>query len=189
MNRLIALLFVAAVTCLGQEGQGQVQPAAEDSNETWRWINFVILTAGLIYLLVKTLPPFFQTRSESIRKDIAEARKLKQESDLRAAEIEKKVAGLGAEIAAFRKQSIEEMDREGDRIRQDTAAQIQKINDQAVVEIESASKAARRELRLYASNLSLDLAEKRVRERMDANSEAALIDNFVGDLKGQESKN
>ncbi len=186
MNRLIALSFVAAATCFGQETQGQ---AAENSNEAWRWVNFVILAAGLIYLLIKSLPPFFQARSESIRKDIAEAQKLKQESDLRAAEIDKKVAGLGAEIVAFRKQSIEEMQREGDRIRQDTAAQIQKIDDQAQVEIESASKAARRELRLYASNLSLDLAAKRVRERMDANSEAALIDNFIGDLKGQESKN
>lgn len=188
MNRLIAFLFVA-VACFGQEAQNQAAQAGQDSNETWRWINFAILAVGLFYLLIKNLPPYFQARSESIRKDIAEAQKLKQESDLRAAEIDKKVAGLGAEIEAFRKQSIEEMDREGARIRQDTAAQIQKINDQVQVEIESASKAARRELRLYASNLSLDLAAQRVRARLDANSEAALIDNFIGDLKGRESKN
>lgn len=81
------------------------------------------------------------------------------------------------------------MEREGERIRQETVTQIGKVKDKVQVEIESAAKAARRELRLYASELALDLAAQRVRGRLDQNTEGALIDNFIGDLKKQESTN
>lgn len=185
MKRILAFLFVASAVCFGQEASSQ----AEDSTGAWRWINFGILAAGLLYLLIKNLPPYFRARTESIRKDIEEAQKLKREADQKAAEIDKRVSGLSAEIAAFRAQSIEEMDREGERIRQEAATHVRKIGDQAQVEIESAAKAARRELRLYAADLALDLAAQRVRGRLDASSEGVLVGNFIADLKKQESNN
>jgi F0F1-type ATP synthase membrane subunit b/b' len=185
MKRLLALFFFAATLCFGQEQGGQ----AGDSIAIWRWANFAILAAGLGYLIAKNLPPFFRARTSLIQKDISGAQKAKQEADQRAAAIDKRVSGLGAEIEAFRVQSRAEMEREGERIRQETAVQIRKINDQAQIEIESAGKAARREVRLYAANLALDLAAQRIRTRLDAGAEAGLIDNFIGDLKRQESKN
>jgi F-type H+-transporting ATPase subunit b len=188
VKRLLTLFLFAAV-CFGQEPAGE----SGDSLGVWRWINFAILAVGLGYLLVKNLPPFFHARTSLIQKEISEAQKAKQDSDQRAAAIDKRVSGLGAEIEAFRVQSRAEMEREGERIRQETAAQIRKINDQAQIEIESAGKTARREVRLYAANLALDLAAQRIRGRLDADKsagmEAALVDNFIRDLKRQESKN
>jgi F0F1-type ATP synthase membrane subunit b/b' len=188
MRRLTSFLFTALCTagvCFGQEQGG----GPEDSLAFWRWINFVILAAGLGYLMAKTLPGFFESRGSAIQKEISEAQQAKRDSDQRAAAIDKRVSGLGAEIEAFRVQSRAEMEREGERIRQETAVQIRKINDQAQIEIESAGKAARREVRLYAANLALDLAAQRIRARLDPNTEAGLIGNFIGDLKRQESKN
>lgn len=185
MKRLLVLLAVTAAVCFGQE------PGAETGDPllSFRWINFAILAVGIGYLLGKNLPPYFRARTSVIQKEISEAQKAKQDSDLKAAAIDKKVSGLAAEIEAFRTQSRAEMEREGERIRQETAAHIRKINDQAQVEIESAGKAVRREVRLYASNLALDLAAQRITARLDASSEAALVENFIGDLKRQESKN
>ena len=152
-------------------------------------MNFAILAGGLGYLMSKHLPTFFSSRSAEIQKDISEAQKAKQDSDQRAAAIDKRVAGLGADIEAFRAKASAEMAQEGERIRKETAAQIRKIHDQAQIEIESAGKTARREVRLYAANLALDLAAQRLRSRLDASAEAGLVDNFIGDLRAQESKN
>ena len=171
-------MFTAGV-CYGQEQGGE----AGDSLGVWRWINFAILAAGILYLLAKNLPPFFHARTSVIQKDISEAQQAKQDSDQRAAAIDQRVSGFSAEIEAFRVQSRAEMEREGERIRQETAAQIRKIKDQAQMEIESAGKAALREVRLYASNLALDLAAQRIRAKLDAGTEAGLIDNFIGDLQ------
>lgn len=182
---MVAALFTTA-TCFGQEQQGGGEG---DSLGMWRWINFGILAVGLAYLLIKYLPPFFATRTAEIQKDIAEAQQAKQDSDRKAAAIAAKVSGLGADIEAFRQQAKAEMEHEGERIRNETAAQIRKINDQAQIEIESAGKIARREVRQFAASLALDLAAQRIRTRLDAGSEAALLDNFIADLKREESKN
>jgi F0F1-type ATP synthase membrane subunit b/b' len=79
------------------------------------------------------------------------------------------------------------MQQEGERIRQETAAQIARLEHQAQQEIEMSGKIARRELTSYAAKLSLDLAEQRVRERLDAATEQGLVDAFIQDLE-RESK-
>ena len=80
------------------------------------------------------------------------------------------------------------MQQEGERIRQETAAQIARLEIQAQQDIEMSGKVARRELKSYAAKLSLDLAEQRVRTRMDAATEQGLVDAFIQDLE-RESKN
>jgi F-type H+-transporting ATPase subunit b len=180
VRKLLLLTFFAAL-CLAQEQAGGAASSNEPS-AVWQWANFVILAVGLGYLMAKSLPSFFQTRTESIQKDIATARKTKEEAERRAAEMDARLAALGQEIEKFRSQARSEMEQEGERIRQETAALIHRLEQQAESEIESASKAALAELRALAARLALDLAEQRIRARLDETAEASLVENFVGDL-------
>jgi F-type H+-transporting ATPase subunit b len=185
MKRLIPLFLLASAVCFAQEAGAE----SAEPGMIWKVANFVILAAFLGYLVAKNLPPLFVSRTAAIQKEITDAQKLKQESEARAAVILKRVSSLGADIEAFRVQAHSEMEREGQRIREEAAAHIQKLNAQAQSEIESAGKTARRELRAYAADLALDLAGQRIRTRLDAGTEAGLVDRFVGDLQRQESKN
>jgi F-type H+-transporting ATPase subunit b len=188
--RKLVLLTAFAALCMAQEQAGGAASSNEPS-AAWKWANFAILAVGLGYLIAKSLPSFFQGRTESIQKDIAKARKTKEEAERRAAEMDARLAALGQEIDKFRAQARAEMEQEGERIRRETAAQIHHLEQQAESEIESASKAARAELRALAARLALDLAEKRIRARLDDRAEASLVENFVADLsqQGQGSKN
>ena len=114
---------------------------------------------------------------------------MKQAAEARAATTETRVAKLGAEIEAFRNEAKAEMQRENDRIQQETARQIAKVEEQAHLEIEFGGQGRKRELKTYAASLALELAEQRIRGRMDALTEAGLIDGLVSDLKQQESRN
>jgi len=89
---------------------------------------------------------------------------------------------LGNDIEAFRAEASQQMAAEGERIRQETAAHIKRVEEQSALEIETAGKVARRELKQYSAELALKLAEERVRTRMDANSESGLVDSFVAEL-------
>lgn len=185
MRRLssIGTLLLAGATWLSaQEGGGMPEPSAG-----WKWANFVLLVVGLGYLIAKTLPPLFKSRTEEIQKGIAEARAIKQDADKRAAEVDARTATLGADIEHFRVEAKAEMQQEGERIRQETAGQIARLENQAQQEIEISGKIARRELKSYAAKLSLDLAEKRVRERLTPKTEQELVDAFIQDLE-RESK-
>jgi F-type H+-transporting ATPase subunit b len=177
------LLFAGGVWLKAQESGG-----VPEVNAGWKWANFVILVAGLGYLLSKALPPLFKSRTEEIQKGIAEARAIKLDADKRAADVAARTATLGADIERFRVEAKAEMQQEGERIRQETAAQIARLEHQAEEDVEMTGKLARRELKSYAAKLSLDLAEQRVRERLDPATEQGLVDAFIQDLE-RESKN
>jgi F-type H+-transporting ATPase subunit b len=176
-------LLAAIVSVNAQEGGAANEPAAG-----WKWANFAILVAGLGYLIAKTLPPLFKSRTAEIQQGIAEAQKIKQEAEQRAAAVEAKTRTLGADIERFRAESKFEMQHEAERIREETAAQITRLEQKAEQDIEATGKTVRRELKSYAAKLALDLAEQRVRARLDANTEQSLVDGFIHNLE-RESKN
>jgi F-type H+-transporting ATPase subunit b len=186
MKRLLPILLFSAAICLAQQSGGA---AESEPSAIWKWANFVILAIGLGYLMAKNLPAFLQSRASSIQKSIVEAQQAKLDAERRASEMDARMKALGAEIDKFRAEAHGEMEQEGARIRRETSQQIEKLERQAEIEIESAGKLARRELRAYASELAVDLAEKRIRARLDTQTETALIDGFVRDLKRKESRN
>jgi len=186
VKRLLLLLLMAA----GMAWAAEEGDKPEDGKlETWKIANFALLAIGLGYMIAKNLPPFFRSRTNEIQQGIAEAQQIKRDAEKRAAATDAKVAALGQEIEKFRTESREEMQRESERIRQETARQITRLQQQAQLDIESAAKTARRELRNYAAGLSVELAEQRIRGRLDATSESAILDWFVADLKREGSNN
>ena len=182
----LAILLLAGSTAIyAQEHAEKSEKEAEVKDEllVWKWANFAILVVGAGYLLSKHAPPFFKSRTGEIQKDITEAQATKQAAENRAAEMDARLNSLGAEIEKFRAESKIEMEGEAQRIRQETAHQIEKLQKQAEQEIESAGTLATRELHTYAAKLSLDLAEQRIRTRLDAGTEAGLVDDFTKDLQ------
>jgi F-type H+-transporting ATPase subunit b len=192
---LIAMLLLSgSIFLFAQEGAGEREGAkseGEEVAEVWKWANFAILAIALGYLVVKTIPPAFKARGEDIRKGISEARKIKEDADKRAAEVEAKIKTLATDIENLRTQSRSEMRAEGDRISKETAAQVARLEAQAQQEIEAAGKTAQRELKAYAAKLALDLAEQRIRGRLDSGTDAGLVNGLVQDLSrlGSGSKN
>jgi len=100
----------------------------------------------------------------------------------RAAEVDRRLASLDTEIAALRAESQKESAAEVERFAQQTAAEIAKIGALGEQEIRTAQKAARLDLQCYAAQLAVDLAEQKVRARMDADTEDRLVGGFVRGL-------
>jgi F-type H+-transporting ATPase subunit b len=189
MKRLLLIPLFAIATLVAQEpAEHKESGQAQNSEAMWKWANFGILAIGLGYGMAKALPPLFRSRTKEIQQGISEAQQMKQDAEKRSAEMDARLNSLGADIEKFRTQSAAEMQQEGDRISRETAAQIKKIEQQAAVEIESVGKTARRQLKEYAAELALGLAEERLRGQMDNARESALVDDFVRDLERQSSQ-
>lgn len=149
----------------------------------WKWANFALLAGALGWLISKNAGPFFRARSEAIRGGIAEATRTREEAQARAAEIERRVANLSAEVEVLRVRSGEEIAREGERLRAETEAQIRKIQTHAEGEIAAAARHARKELKAWSAQLALDLAEQQIRSRMSPPVQEQLADRFVAELR------
>jgi F-type H+-transporting ATPase subunit b len=155
--------------------------------EIWKWANFILLAGGLGYLAYKHAPAFFAARSREIVQGMTDAKKLREEAEARAAEIDRRLAHLEADITRLRDESQAEIAAETERLAARRAAEIVKIEAHATQEIESAGKLARMELKRYAAQLSIELAERKVRARMTPETQNDLVGGFVTDLRNPSS--
>ena len=166
---------------------GEGHEEAQMPNEIWwKWANFALLAGGLGYLIGKNAGPFFRARTAEIQQGISDAAKVRSDAEARAAEIEARVANLAGEVEALRLKSREEIANEGARVQAETATQIAKIQSRAEAEVASAAKQASWQLKAYSAQLALDLAEKQIRQRLDAPTQTQLAGAFIEDLRDEK---
>jgi len=178
MKRLalvVALLGCAAGPAVCAEASG----SGEGNLKVWEWANFLILAGGLGYLAGKNGGPFFAARSGKIRQDMTEAAELRRQAEERAAEVERRLAGIESYVAAMREESRNEARAETERMAQQTAQDVARIQAQAEQDIATATKAARAELKRHSAELAVALAERLIRARMTPAAQDELVREFT----------
>lgn len=141
----IGALFGACLLLHAQPSTSapEAKDEAEEVSPIWAWANFAILATALGYLVKKKGGPWFAARSLAIRKGIAEATEIRAEAEARATEVDHKLGGLEAEIEGLRGHASKEQAAEAERVREQTATDLARIQEHAVREIEAAGKTAR----------------------------------------------
>lgn len=148
-----------------------------------RTVNFIIFTALLIYLLRKPLARFFRERLEAISRDLKEAREKKESIEARLREVESRMARLDAEIAELKAGAAKEALAEQARIRELTQAELDKLRAMTHREIDGAKSAALLELKAYAADRAVKLAEQMVRAELQEDDQRRLVSRFTDRLK------
>ena len=182
MSRLGALLF-ALILVLAPLRAAEHEDKPEKDMTPWLWANFVILAGGAGYLAAKKGGPYFASRSQDIRKGMADAEKLTADSQARVAAVNAKIANLQTEIESIRVGIRQEQKQEHERIQRETTAEMHRIQTHVEYEMEAAGKAARLALRRHAAQLALELAEQKLRARMTPRMQDILTRSFVEELQ------
>jgi F-type H+-transporting ATPase subunit b len=154
------------------------------SKEAVYWIfvviNFVILAAGLSWVVRKVLPNGFAPRTAEIQKALEEARKASADASARLGEIEGRLAKLDAEIAEIRSTAEADFTVEEQRIKAAAEQDAQNVIAAAEQEIAAASRTAQRELKSFVADLAVNLAENKI--KVDDRTDQALIRSFAAEL-------
>jgi F-type H+-transporting ATPase subunit b len=143
-------------------------------------INFIVIAGAVIWFMRSSLPGMFRARTQSIRKTMEEAQRASADAERRLSEIEGRLSKLDSEIAAMRSQAEAEAAAEEQRIQASAGEDARKIVESAGQEVEAAARLAQRDLKAYAAELAVSLAEKRI--QVDAATDRALVESFVGQL-------
>jgi F-type H+-transporting ATPase subunit b len=178
---LAAALPVAALAA--EPAKKEAEQSGEGNLKKWEWANFLLLAVGLGYLIRKHAGPYYAARAAGISKNLEDSERTAKDAAARAADVDRRLASLDVEIAALREESKKEAAAEVERFKQQTAAEIAKIGVNGEQEIRAAQKAARLDLQRYAAQLAVELAEQKVRARMNAGTEDRLVVGFVRDLQ------
>jgi len=177
-----AFVFLGAACARGAEG---ANPAAGEFTEIFKWINFAIVAALIIWVFAKKLPVVFRKNAESISSAITKATAAKAEAERQLRDAETKLANLQREVTALRAEAQQEAAAEAERIRAATVSDEQKIGVAAKAEIEAAERSARKELKELAAQLAVDGAESVLAKQLTPAAQESLISNFVKTLESR----
>jgi len=129
-------------------------------------VNFVVLFGSLAYLLYKPLIKYLQHKSDQVAENLKESEDQRVSSLHRLEESKKRLSKLHEEIDRMRREAEIEAGRERERITQEARAEAERLKKLAKEEIDSLVKSSQRELEVYTLDLSISLAEKRIKEKM-----------------------
>jgi F-type H+-transporting ATPase subunit b len=154
--------------------------------EFWVAVAFVVFVAILVYYKVPALiAKALDDRAEAIRKELDEARRLREEAQNLLADYQKKHRNVGQEAEAI----VDQARREAEALAHETRASLKTTLERrtklAEDKIARAEAQAVDEVRATAIDVAAAAAEKILREKMTGSGGAALIDQSIRDLKGR----
>jgi F0F1-type ATP synthase, subunit b len=180
---LIALISSKAFLALA-DGEGISRFLYYPGAEAWKFVNLAIFVGVLFYILRRPIGGAMRARREAIRRDLMRAQEERNAALAKLEEVEARLAKLDEEVATVREQAQRDAETERERIARSTEEDARKLREQSLREIESAGKAARQELRRYAAEQSVRLAEEMIRRDIRPEDDARLVKQSIEELGG-----
>src|SRR6185369_1241198 len=151
--------------------------------EVWRFLNLAIfVTLGILFLRSK-ISAALATRRDAIQKELAAAQNERETALAKLGEADSLLSRLDEDVRAVREQAQEEAKAERQRLAAATDLEIQKLKQQGQREVETAAKVARKELRQYLAQRSIEVARESIQRQMRPEDDTALIRENIGDLR------
>src|SRR5215212_3501577 len=144
--------------------------------ELWKFLNLAIFTAAAIYVLRKPINQALLARRGAIQQE-------REQALARVAEADSRLSRLDGDVRTVQEQAREEAISEKQRIATSTQREIEKLKQQAQREMETADKLARKELRQFLAEKSVQMARESIRTQMRPEDDTALIRESIGELR------
>jgi len=151
--------------------------------EIWKFLNLAIFTAFGIYILRRPISEALASRREAIKQELIQAQQEQARALEKVAETDALLSRLDDDVRVVREHSFQEAESERQRVAAATAREIEKLKQQAEREMETADKIARKDLRQFFAQRSVEFARERVRREMGPEDDRHLIENSIGELR------
>jgi F-type H+-transporting ATPase subunit b len=177
---LASLALLLAAPAFAQE-EGATAPENTTTGWIFRWLNFAIVFAAIIWAFSKA-GPYFRSRADSIAAAVAEGARAREEAEQKKRDAEARLANLDNEIAELKAQARKDAAADRERLKAMTREEAAKVERAADVEIAAAERAARLELKSFAARRAVEHAEILLREQITPHSDSGIVTTFVVDL-------
>ena len=151
--------------------------------ELWKFANLALFTGLGIYILRKPISQALQSRRGAIQQELMTAQNQRDLALARVAEADNMLSGLDDDVRKVQEQARQEVMSERQRLTASTEREIEKLKQQAQREMETADKLARKELRQFLAEKSVQMARESIRAQMRPEDDSALIRESIGELR------
>ena len=149
----------------------------------WQIVSFVLLVILLGRVLKKPVRSFLSKRREDIKNSLEQSAKKEEESRSNAESWEKKLNSMSQEIADLHKKISQEGEAERQKIIEKAVEEGDRIRKQAQVIAEQEVKKARSALRKEMVDLSVEMAERLLKESTQPQDQERLVREYIGKMR------
>ena len=151
--------------------------------EIWKFLNLAIFTSAAIYVLRKPISAALSSRGQAIKQELVAAQAEREQALARVSEAEDLLSRVDEHVSTIHKQAQHEANAEKERLAAAAMSEIEKLKQQAQRETDAADKLARKELRQFLAQRSVELARESVRGQIRPEDDTHLINENIGDLR------
>lgn len=149
----------------------------------WQVVSFVLLVILLVFVLKKPVRVFLLKRQEDIRNYLEQSAKKAEESRKNSESWERKLNSLSQEIAELHQKISQEGEVERQRIIEKALEEGERIRKQALMIAEQEVKKARSSLRREMVDLSVEMAEKLLKDSTKSQDQERLVREYMAKMR------
>ncbi len=158
---------------------GEVHSKGWVSTDTYKVMNFVVLTVGLFFILRKPVGEALNSRIKGIEDQLEELEAKKEEAEKTLAEYNKKISTLDNEAEQILAQYIEQGETAKKRILEEASQSAKKLEEQAKRNIEHEFKDAKKRLQEEIISKALVKAEEIITGSIKTEDQDRLVDDYL----------
>ena len=150
-----------------------------------RIVNFAILAVGLVYVARKPIRDFFVSRTAAIARAMEDSREARERALSALADMERKVKDVSAETNTLIDEARTRGEKDKQGLIEESKKIVQDIQAQVKSTIDLEVQKARDSLAVEAALLSIDLAEGRIKERMNNEDRERILKEYIARVGGK----
>jgi len=164
-------------------GSSEGEKGEFSSAVIWQIVSFVLLIILLARFVKKPLASFLSHRQEEIQSALGQSARKKEEAGAHLAEWQKKVDSLNQEVKGLHQRIRDEGEAERKKIVNRAQEESERIHQQTGVIAEQELVKARAALKREMVDLSVELAEKLLKDTMKPQDQERLIQEYIGKVR------
>ena len=150
---------------------------------TWVFIAVVLFLLALLYFGIhKKIAGALDARSDAIKNELDEARRLREEAQALLASYQRKQKEAETQAEEIVKQARSDAENMASQARKDLAERLERRAAQAEAKIANAEAQAMGEVKAKAADLAMDTAEKIIRTKLNAADKSKLIQDGIAQM-------
>ena len=177
----LVLSLVLAASGFASSGESAHGPTVMDW--VWKVVNFALLFIILVKFGRKPLKDFLANRTKLIEKSLNEAKEAKELAQKALEEVQKRLKNKDKEIEEIISSAKASGEREREALIKEGERLSERALEQAKTNIDYELKQARETIKAEAVELAMELAEKKLKDRLTPEEQKRLIEESMAKLE------
>jgi F-type H+-transporting ATPase subunit b len=177
------MAFVSVV--LAASGGGEHAAESDPMGVVWKVVNFAIIVVLIVKFGGPPVKNFLRERTEGIQKSLDDAREAKELARKALDEVEERLRTKDKEIEEMLASAKQSGEKEREALVQEGARMSEKLLEQAKTNIEFELNQAREAIKAEAVEIAMELAEKKLRDKLSDEDRKRLFEEALSQLEGR----